>query len=543
MDDSASTAQAVAIRDGYILAVGANRDLRKLTGPRTETINAHGGSVLPGINDAHLHLAEYGQTFLSVDVDTDNLGDLIARVAAAADSTPAGQWIRGSGWSELRLPRAPTRHDLDPVTGDRPTILVDFTLHTTVANTAALRAAGVDASTQPAAGSVIERDPDGQPNGLLREGAQAYVQRVLPPYSSTQMADAIGRATAVLHSRGITSLTEPGIDPPMADLYQLLAAEGRLAMRVTALLRAGDSPETMRQALDQLRRRPRQPRGRFRLNGVKIFSDGVPTQARTAWMRQPYLDGTNGALTIAGANTSEQIDNLATMIRMAHLAGAQIGTHACGDAAIDAVIAAMSRIRPGRHRHYLIHGDFVSPQTLQSMAAHHIAVSMNAEIKYMIGNALEPLLGADRTRYHWPYRVAQRAGVNVTSGSDAPVTDPNWLSGLASMVARIDAAGQVSGPDQRINLNSALRTYTSAPAWQDGSDSWKGALRQAMAADLCILGADLRRSDPHDYSRIAVRATISGGRVVYEGGTAQPRSREQRRSRYLQHGCHGHQTS
>lgn len=541
MDDAGRTAQAVAVRDGHILAVGANRDLLHLAGVRTETINAHGATVLPGVNDAHCHLSEYGLTFLTVDVDTATLDELINRVAEAAERTPAGQWIRGGGWSELRLPRPPTRHDLDPVTGDRPTILIDFTLHTATLNSAGLRAAGISATTPAPDGGVIERDPDGQPNGILREGAQQLAQQALPAYTDAQMQDAIRQASTALLARGITSVTEPGISPHLADLYTALATEGDLPLRVTALLRAGDSPETMRHALAELRHR--RGRGRqFRLTGVKIFSDGVPTPARTAWMHQPYLDGTNGSLTIAGASPQERSSNLTTMVRLAHLAGVQIGAHACGDAAIDAVISAYTAAlaaRPRAHRHYLIHGDFVSAQTLAVMARHRIGVSMNAEIKHMIGNVLEPLLGPARTRHHWPYRTALHAGVQVTSGSDAPVTDPNWLSGLAAMVARISADGDVSGPDQRISLDAALRTYTRTPAWQDGCPTWKGTLQPAMAADLCVLDTDLHRADPREYGNAAVTATVIGGKIMCSGSSSRPAA-ARLAAGYLKHGCCTH---
>ncbi|GAA1370381.1 amidohydrolase [Catellatospora chokoriensis] len=545
LDRHGRRAQALAIKDGQIAAVGDDRDMRRLIGRRTEVINAGGNTVMPGINDSHLHLTSYGLTFppLSVDLDTETLDELIARVAAAAAQTPSGEWIRGRGWSELRLPRAPTRHDLDPVTGDRPTILVDFTLHTSTANSAAIRLAGITPETVPPAGGVIERDHDGQPSGVLREGAQQLLQRVVPPYSGADLVKAVKLASAALNARGITSVTEPGIDPRLAALYEQMAAAGDKTVRVTALLHAGASPTTMDETLAVLRGwRSHASRRWFRLAGVKIVADGVPTQARTAWMHTPYTDGMYGSLTIAGGNVAEQVANLNRMIGRAHRARVQIGTHACGDAAIDAVVAAYVaalRNRPNSHRHYLIHGDMVSPSTLARMARHGIDANFNAEIKYLIGRALAPLIGDRRTDYHWPYRTALQAGVRISSGSDAPVTDPQWLHGLTSMVLRTGNDNATSGPAQRIGLTDALRTYTSAPARQDHAEQWKGTLAPGLAADICLLDADLQSIEPGEYNGASATVVIAGGRVVYERNafSSAVRPRPTTPGRYLSGGC------
>ncbi|GAB4054845.1 amidohydrolase [Catellatospora paridis] len=526
MDPADRTTQAVAVRAGHIIAVGTDRDLRRLAGPRTQLLDARAGTIMPGINDSHLHLSAYGLTRppLSIDVDTATLPELVTRVAEAAATAPPGAWIRGRGWSELRLPRPPTRHDLDPVTGEHPAVLTDFTLHACVANTAALRLAGITADTAAPAGAIIERDADGQPTGLLREGAQDLLHRVVPTYTDAEMATAITAAVAALHGRGITSVTDPGITPHLAAVYQQLAADGVLTMRTTALLHAGDSPQTMRDTLAALpdTRGPADPRI-FRVAGVKVFGDGVPTQARTAWMHRPYSDGNNGRLTIAGTDPAQQAANLYRMIHAAHRAGAQIGTHACGDATVDAVIAAYlaaQRSRPHQaSRHYVIHGDFATARALQLMGRHDIAITMNAEIKYMIGRVLEPLLGTWRTDYHWPYRTAQAARVRVSTGSDAPVTDPNWLHGLTNMITRVGADGQLSGRDQRISLQQALRTYTTAPAWQDHAERWKGTLQPGMAADICVLDTDLRTTHPRDYPHASIHATIAAGRIVHHRDT------------------------
>lgn len=523
--------RAVAVRDGRIVGIGSERDLRHLHGRRTQLLDAAGSTLLPGINDSHLHLSSWGLTAppLSVDVDTATLAELVARVADAAASTPAGAWIRGRNWSELKLERPPTRHDLDPVTGDRPVILTDFTLHAVTCNSAALRLAGITASTSAPAGGVIERDAQGEPTGVLREGATALLQAVVPPYTPAELRQAITAAAAVLAGQGVASITEPGITAQLLGLYDELACGG-LPVRVTALLDAGSSPDTMRVAVDAARVRLRADPRLLALAGVKIFGDGVPTFARTAWVYEPYDDGSHGAMTIAGANPAAQVAALGQMVDLAHRAGLQVGTHACGDATVDAVVAAYQAVqRRSRRpdlRHYVIHGDLVTRAALRTMARDGIPVNMNSEIKFMIDRVLSPVLGDSRTDRHWPYADALRAGVRVATGSDAPVVDPDWRRGVAQMVTRQGSAGSVSGPEQRITLTDALATYTTGPAWQDRAEHWKGIVAVGRAADLCLLGADLYDVDPHDIPQVPVAATVMGGRVTHDrAGAAGPAAR------------------
>jgi predicted amidohydrolase YtcJ len=522
LDPRFSTVEAVAIRAGQVIAVGRERDVLPLAGRGTDLIDARGATVLPGVNDSHIHLNSFGLTFppFSFDVDTATIDELVARVGNAAAVAEPGAWVRGRGWNETRLPRAPTRADLDPVSGEHPVVLTDFSLHSTAANSRAIELAGVTPETPAPPGGVIEKDADGVPTGVFRETAQALIQSAVPPYSRDELAQATDVAIEVLHAQGVTSATDPGISPELLDLYAEITRTKRLPLRLTVLLHAGASPATMRTALSHLTA----PRGvdprSLRVAGVKIFADGIPTAARTAWLHTPYLDGTNGALTIDGATHAEQLANLHEMIKLAHAAGAQIGTHATGDATFDAVVDGYLRVlgrRRGRHpRHYLIHGDFAPRPTLTVMARHEIGVNMNAQIKFLIDRLLDPIVGPERTDYQWPYRSALDRGVRVSSGSDAPVTHPNWLQGVATAVLREGSLGNIAGPAERITVPEALRTYTSTPAWQDFADGWKGRLRPGMVGDVCVLDEDLLRVDPHDFADVPVRVTVLGGEVVYD---------------------------
>ncbi|TDC92519.1 amidohydrolase [Actinomadura sp. 7K507] len=524
LDRHFRTAEAIAIRDGVVVAAGRDKDMRRFTGRGTQTLDAGGGTVLPGINDSHLHLGGFGLDYppFTIDVDTATIEELVAAVRTAAEDAAPGAWIRGQGWNDNRLPRPPRRTDLDPVSGDHPVVLRDFSAHAVAVNSVVLRMAGITRDTVPPTGGVIEKDADGEPTGVLRETARDLIGRHVPPFTDEEVSDALDRAIDLLHSLGITSVTDPGIGLGRLALYERKARSGALGLRVNALLSAGTTLDELRDMLDAYEPlRGVDPRI-LRVAGVKVFGDGVPTAAQTAWLHEPYLDGSNGRLMMEGDTSAEQVANLHELIRTAHDAGLQIGTHATGDATIDAVVAgylaAMRRNRRRRDlRHYVIHGDLTPRETLRKMARNDIGVNMNATIKYLLGRTLDPVLGPERTDYQWPYRSALDLGVRVSSASDASVTFPSWLQGVQSAVLREGRFGGVAGEAERITVKEALVTYTRTPAWQDHAERWKGTLEPGNAADVCVVDADLLGAAPHDLVDLPIAATVQGGRVVYDG--------------------------
>ncbi|HEY8482853.1 MAG TPA: amidohydrolase [Spirillospora sp.] len=531
LDERFRTAEALAIRDGVVIGAGRDKDMRRFAGPRTEVLDAGGGTVLPGINDSHLHLNSFGLDYppFTIDVDKATIEEVVEAVRNAAENAAPGAWIRGQGWNDNRLPRPPRKTDLDPVSGDHPVVLRDFSLHAVAVNSIVLRMAGITRDTEPPPGGVIEKDADGEPTGVLRETARDLIAPHVPPFTDDEVSRALDSATELLHSLGITSVTDPGIDLKKLALYENKARSGALGLRLNVLLSAGTTLDDLREMLGAYRPlRGVDPRT-LRVAGVKIFADGVPTAAKTAWLHEPYLDGSNGRLMMDGDTPDEQVANLHALIRTAHDAGLQVGTHATGDATIDAVVAgylaAMRRNRRRRDlRHYVIHGDLTPRATLRTMARNDIGVNMNATIKYLLGRTLDPVLGPERTDYQWPYRSALDLGVRVSSASDASVTFPSWLQGVQSAILREGKFGGVAGEAERITLKEALATYTRTPAWQDHAERWKGTLQPGRAADVCVVDADLLDADPHDLVDLPIAATVLGGRVVYDG-TATARTK------------------
>ncbi|MFJ8109530.1 amidohydrolase [Streptomyces sp. NPDC096132] len=547
LDAGFTVAEGVAVRGRDIVAVGGDAEMRALAGPGTRVVELGGRTVLPGINDSHLHGAAYGMTkppfALAVGHPAvGSIADIVTAVGRAAAAAGPGEWIVGLGWDPGYLAecvadprRFPHRRDLDAVAPDNPVCLTDFSSHMVWANSAALRVCGIGADSTPPPGGVIDRDPDGRPTGVLREAAQALVQAALPSPTVAQRRQAIRAVVGELHSRGITSYTEPGLGPGGSTTlfgglstdnltaYTELAADGELDARVSVLLLPapmGGSADDLRKGLAELR--PPAPADPRRLNviGVKIFADGVPPN-RTAWMSEPYADGGHGALCVHGDTPALRAEELREMIRTAHAAGFQLGVHVTGDLAIDAVVDAFvaadtAMPRPDA-RHYVIHGDFIGPGSLARLAAHGWGVNMNPAIKWTISDLMDEVVGRERSAYQWPVRSAFQAGVAVCASSDAPITEPDWRQGVAAMLLRESkASGRTSGPEQRVGLADALRAYTVHPARQDFAEEWKGTVEAGKAADLCVLDRPLLALDPHAITEVEVDMTVFDGRVVHE---------------------------
>ncbi|MEU9227539.1 amidohydrolase [Streptomyces massasporeus] len=547
VDAGFTVAEGVAVRGRDILAVGSDAEMRALAGPGTRIVELGGRTVLPGINDSHLHGAAYGMTKPPFALDAGHpavrsLADIAAAVGRAADGAPVGEWIIGLGWDAGYLAecladpgRFPHRRDLDAVAPDHPVCLTDFSSHMVWVNSEALRRCGIGADTPAPPGGVIDRDPDGRPTGILRESAGRLVQAELPAPTPARRRRAIQGVIRELHSRGITSYTEPGLGPGGAGslfgglstdnwtAYADLAASGELQARVSVLLLPapmGGSADDVRTGLAELRRPESADPRRLRAIGVKIFADGVPPN-RTAWMSEPYPDGGHGALCVHGDTPALQVHELREMIRLGHEAGFQLGVHVTGDRAIDLVVDAFlaanaAAPRPDA-RHYVIHGDFISPGSLAKLAAHGYGVNMNPAIKWTISDLMDEVVGPERSAYQWPVRSALDAGVPVCASSDAPITEPDWRQGVAAMMLRESkASGRPSGPEQCVPLADALRAYTSTAAWQDFADDFKGTLAPGRAADLCVLDRPLLDLDPHEITHVRVDLTVFDGQVVFE---------------------------
>ncbi|WP_240630034.1 amidohydrolase [Specibacter cremeus] len=340
---------------------------------------------------------------------------------------------------------------------------------------------------------------------------------------------AILKAGRLIASLGITSYTEPGLGPgedagptgcfgeDVLREYLALDAEGLLTARVNVLLLfglldGGSTVDDLAAGLARIDTRTPNPET-LRIAGVKVFADGIPPM-HSAWIHGHYPDGSQGAPFTGGTDAADGEESLRRMITLVHERGLQVGVHATGDRSIDVTVdtvASLAAAGQAPLRHYIIHGDLATPETLARMAPLGMGLNVQGGIAHHTAAWVAGVLGEKTAAEAWPLQAALDAGVPLALSSDAPVTVPDWRVGLA-------AANEWMGPaaDARTRMRDLLRAYTVTPAWQDGAEGWKGSLRVGHVADLAVLGANPFDLSPADLPGVPVDYTVLGGKVVYE---------------------------
>ena len=551
VDKDFSIRQAVAVKDGKIVAVGNDDEVKAYIAADTRVLNLKGKPLLPGINESHMHAPFFGASRppLSLDLTyptVKSIPDMVAALRKKAAEVKPGEWIRGFGWDQSTLEecrsdpaKLPRKWDLDSVSPDHPVAFTDFSVHTLLVNSKALELAGISKDTPDPPSGEIERDANGEPTGIFKEpGAQALVAAHVPLLTREEKKTALLTTLSHLNANGVTSFTDAAIGPggetflygvmsaEFIDLYQELLAEDKLTARVAVLLLLGDYGALTYEDLENGLKTTQVPtdidKTRLQFPGVKIFADGIPL-TYTSWMNEDYVSGNagHGRSVIPGNTDAEQRANLIDMIKLVHRHGYQIGLHATGDRAIDAAVdgfvEAIKEVPGGDPRHYIIHGDFIAKKKAEMLARHNCGIAMQPFISVMISDFEPTVVGEQRAAYEWPTRTVMDAGANLTSNSDAPVTYPNWRLGVQAAVLRKGlVSGKVNGPEESLTVEEAIRTYTINGAWQDHMESVKGSIEVGKAADFCVIGDDILAVDPHKIGEIPVLMTIVGGKIVYE---------------------------
>jgi predicted amidohydrolase YtcJ len=514
-------ADAVAVRDGRIIGVGSGSDLRPAVGPRTEVIELAGESVLPGFGDAHIHPIEAGMLADRCDLrecaDASAVLDVIARYAAAHPERP---WIIGAGWSLDQFDDgAPDRELLDSLVGHRPAFLESNDGHVAWVSTAALRIAGVTASTvEPPDGRILRR-ADGEACGALVDGALALVARHLPATTHEERLAGLRSALRELHGYGITQWQDARVEPADLDAYREADENGWLTARVEAAL-WWDRRRGLEQIgeLEELRRSVR-PGGRLRANSVKLMLDGI-VESRTAWMTDPYhgTDDGRGAPFIDPALLREAVVELDRRDFQAHF-------HAIGDAAVrlalDAVEEARRQNGSSDRRHHVSHLEVVDPADLPRFA--ELGVVANIQPFWAVDDeqmqALRiPALGPGRISWQFLFESMRRAGARLAGGSDWPVTTADPLLEIEVATTRVPPTARDAAPflpDERLTLDDALRAFTAGTAFVNHLEAETGTIEVGKRADLVVLDRNLREPGAGPIGDAGVRCTLVDGSPVH----------------------------
>lgn len=515
MDANIRSPEAVVVGDDGRIAYVGDLDGAP-AGARVQRVDLQGRTLIPGFNDAHVHIWKLG-LLLTVQVDArgaaaPDIPAIVRAFQARAQLTPPGVWLTGRGYNEAELPerRHLTRADLDAASTQHPIALTRTCGHMLVANSRALELAGITRDTPNPPGGVIARDEHGEPTGLLQETAQGLVTRVIPDVDHTTLAQAIQAANRHQLALGITSATDPLLTPLHLSVYRQLEREGGLAVRVHGLpIRRPDG------GVETLPLPERFVSDFLRVDGVKFFADGGLSGA-TAAISQPYkVIGNCGVLRF-------EDEELFELMWEAHDAGYRIATHAIGDVAIEQVLTAYEHLHarkpaPGL-RHRIEHLGLPTAEHLRRARALNVIAVPQTIFLYALGKTYRRYLPEDFYPRCFPVRAMLDAGLTAALSSDAPVVaDDNPLTGMKAAIDRQDSAGQPIAPEQAITAAEALYAYTMGGAIASGDHANRGSLTPGKWADMIILDGDPLAADPASLPGIRVAQTWVGGRLVYEG--------------------------
>lgn len=518
--------EAIAVRDGTILALGSSRDVLALAGAKSRLLDLAGRTALPGFIETHNHPLHFGAKLrTSIDANTppnDSIDDILERIAERVAETPKGQWIRADQYDDtlLREKRHPTRYDLDRVAPDHPVYLTHVSYHFCVANSVALGLAGVTAGTPDPPGGRIFRDAAGEPTGVLAEhAAQALVSSHLPQLTLEDMISDLAVTSREYVKAGITSTHDLGLGGLGSGGPQAIAAYGRaiergvFAPRVYAFLAESVLPELGEGIVSPLATGiAGLGNDRFRLGGVKMWADGS-IQGLTGSLLEPYHCAPHSyGLAIYGK------DELVTRVAALREAGWHVATHGNGDAAIEAILEAYIRCSAiDGDRYRIEHCQMARDDQLDRMAEHGIHTSFFVKHVYYWGDRHRDIfIGPQRAARIDPLASAKRRGLRFGLHSDSPITPIPPLEGMWSATNRITRDGAVLGPDECVDTETALRAYTSDAAYLSFEESCKGTLELGKFGDITVLSSDPLAIDPKYLKTIAVETTIVGGKVVYD---------------------------
>lgn len=522
LDPARPRAEAVAVRDGRILKVGTAAEVRGLAGKETRTIDLAGGFVLPGFIDSHTHFLNGGFSLSSIQLrDVRTREEFAARVAAKVKELDKGEWVQNGDWDhELFTPvELPRREWIDSVSPENPVCVNRYDGHMVLANSAALRIAGVTKSTPvPPGGEIVKDLKTREPTGILKDAAADLVSRHIPDPSWKEKLKAAEAALKHAAEHGVTSVHEMA-DASSFEVYQELLREGKMTARLYVYIPIDDVDIYARLKL-------KTPFGNdcLKIGGLKGFVDGS-LGSTTAYFFDPYTDDPTTSGLLASQMFPEGI--MEKRILEADKAGLQIAIHAIGDRAnsllLDLYEKAAAQNGPRDRRWRIEHAQHLRPQDIARFGKLGIIASVQPYHAYDDGRWAEKRIGKERARTTYPFKSLLEGGAVLAFGSDWTVAPLDPLSGIYAAVTRVTSDGKNPGgwvPEEKISIEEAIKGYTTGGAYAEFAEKDKGTIRSGKLADLVVLDKDLFKVPAEGLMDIKVVLTIVGGKVVHDGRLA-----------------------
>ncbi len=518
LDPARPRAEALGVAGDRIVAVGSNAEVRKLVQPRTKICDLGGRTVLPGLIDAHCHVASLGSFGLGrIDLsEARSYKDLVAAVAARVKEAQPGEWIVGGRWDHENWPgrKLPTHHKLSEVSPNNPVWLTRVDGHAGLANAAAMKLAGITRDTPDPAGGEIIRDDGGDPTGIFVDNAEGLIARRVEA-GVTDTAALILKAQQMCLSVGLTGVHDAGVAPAEIAVYHELADSGRLKLRVYAMVAA-------HAAIGYFKEHGKLIGDRLTVRSAKLYVDGA-LGSRGAWLLEPYSDRPTDA---DGNPYTGLAVGRPEFIRMvaedALLNGYQVCTHAIGDRGnretLNAYALALSRHPRQDHRFRVEHAQVLSLEDIPRFAKLEVIPSMQpthctSDMRWVYAR-----VGERRAAGAYAWAKLLRTGVRIPAGSDFPVESHNPFFGIYASVTRQNHAGEPSGgwqPEDRMSRAEALRAFTLDASYAAFEESQKGSLEVGKLADFIVIDRDIMTCEPRAILETKVLQTIIGGETVY----------------------------
>ena len=525
VDKNDSMAEAVAVLDGRILAVGATKKVSEHIGPDTKVVDLKGKALIPGIYDAHSHFSAPNDGEFTPNLGSPPLGpirninDLVASLTAYKSKFQPDEWITASGYDDTAMAekRHPTKEDLDRVSSTQGVSISHISGHLSAVNSVVLAAAGITRDTPNPPGGIIFRDASGEPTGVLGENARSLVSKVQPPrkvdpaQQALQREKTTAKTIAWYTSHGVTTANSgAGANKASLENFERLVQEDKMKIRLVAWSGYNSMENADTAKLSS---------GKIKLGGVKLFHDGS-IQGFTGYLSHPYHTPFEGDSEFKGFPTSTR-EQLAAQVLEIHKSGRQLFIHGNGDAAIDDILFAYEKAQEAAPRkdarHTIIHSQMMREDQLDKAKALNVIPSFFVLHTYYWGDRHRDIfMGPERASRISPTKSAKDRGIVYTIHTDAPVVPMEPMRLIWSAVNRVTYNGDILGADQRIPVLDALRATTLSSAYQNFEDQDRGSIEVGKYADMVILSENIAKIDPMAIKDVKVLETIVEGNSVYQ---------------------------
>ena len=523
VDSSLPEAEAVAILGDRIVAVGSNQAVDSWRGPNTRVVDAEGKRLLPGFNDAHVHFVDGGAQLDNIELnDATSAREFSHRIGQRAARMHKGEWLLGGDWDETKWNPAelPTKEMIDSLTPDIPVAVGRYDGHMILANSLALKLAGITAETPDPAGGVIVRDRQGNPTGALKDAATDLIYKVIPPLSHDQRRHAVERALDHAAALGVTSVQN--MNPDFADIaiYAELLEEGKLTTRIYAAPLITQVDDLTKIGIRHAFGGPY-----LRIGAVKAFADGS-LGSSTAYFFEPFSDQPDNRGILS--DEMHPISLMRDRMMRADAAGLQICTHAIGDAAISAILDIYAEIEKAHGDHdrrwRIEHAQHMAAKDFDRFANLHVIASVQPYHAIDDGRWAERRIGHDCATRTYAFRTFLDHGVRLALGTDWDVAPLNPMLTLYAATTRATLDGKNPNgwfPEQKLTIREAIEAYTMGSAYAEFQEHEKGSITPGKLADMVLLSDDVLTIDPVRIRDVKVLKTWVGGKMTYDASTAK----------------------